>query len=278
MLNRQRWQKVEELYSSALKQEPNQRTAFLSDVCKDDAGLRQEVEALLAEASEAPNDSACLDTATVLASSPKVAAGSQLTAGQRLGPYRIETILGAGGMGQVYTAVDTRLGRKVAIKVAAEQFSGRFEREARAISALNHPHICTLHDVGPNYLVMELVEGETLRDWLKRPLPVERSVEVARQVLEALRAAHQAGIIHRDLKPANIMVRIDGYVKVLDFGLAKRIPGLRNGPLRSSSDRFESSRVRSSEPLPTCRRSRSRERKPIRGATCSRSGSFSTKC
>ena len=223
MLNRQRWQKVEELYSSALKQEPNQRTAFLSDVCKDDADLRQEVEALLAEASEAPNASACLDTATVLASSPKVAAGSQLTAGQRFGPYRIETILGAGGMGQVYTAVDTRLGRKVAIKVSAEQFSGRFEREARAISALNHPHICTLYDVGPNYLVTELVEGETLRDWLKRPLPVERSVEVARQVLEALRAAHRAGIIHRDLKPANIMVRIDGYVKVLDFGLAKRI-------------------------------------------------------
>ena len=111
----------------------------------------------------------------------------------------------------------------MAIKVSAEQFSGRFEREARAISALNHPHICTLYDVGPNYLVMELVEGETLRDWLKRALPVERSVEVARQVLEALRAAHQAGIIHRDLKPANIMVRFDGYVKVLDFGLAKRV-------------------------------------------------------
>src|SRR5881394_4019565 len=153
---------------------------------------------------------------------PKAAA-DQLTAGQRLGPYRIEAILGVGGMGQVYRAVDTRLGRKVAIKVSAEQFSGRFEREARAISALNHPQICTLHDVGPNYLVMELVEGETLRDWLKRALPVERSVEVARQVLEALRAAHQAGIIHRDLKPANIMVRFDGYVKVLDFGLAKRV-------------------------------------------------------
>ncbi len=223
MLNRQRWQQVERLYSSALKEEPNQRAAFLADACKDDGDLRREVEALLAQASEAPNASAWQDTATVLASSPPVGAGSQLTIGQRLGPYRIEAILGAGGMGQVYTAVDTRLGRKVAIKVSAEQFSGRFEREARAISALNHPHICTLHDVGPNYLVMELVEGETLRDWLKRALPVERSVEVARQVLEALRAAHQAGIIHRDLKPANIMVRIDGYVKVLDFGLAKRV-------------------------------------------------------
>jgi serine/threonine protein kinase len=221
--NLQRWQQVEQLFSSALKQKPDRRAAFLSDVCKGDEDLRRAVEALLAQASEAPNASACQDTATVLAGSPNVSAGSQLTAGQRLGPYRIEAILGAGGMGQVYTAVDTRLGRKVAIKVSAEQFSGRFEREARAISALNHPHICTLHDVGPNYLVMELVEGETLRDWLKRARPVERSVEVARQVLGALRAAHQAGVIHRDLKPANIMVRIDGYVKVLDFGLAKRV-------------------------------------------------------
>ena len=127
VLNRQRWQQVEELYSSALKQEPNQRAAFLSDACKDDGDLRREVEALLAEASEAPNASAWLDTATVLASSPKVAAGSQLTAGQRLGPYRIEAILGEGGMGKVYTAVDTRLGRAVAIKISAEEFSKRFE-------------------------------------------------------------------------------------------------------------------------------------------------------
>ena len=171
MVNRQRWQQVEQLYSSALKQEPNQRAAFLSDVCKHDGDLRREVEALLAQASEAPNASAWQDTVTVLASSPKVAPGSQLTAGQRLGPYRIEAILGAGGMGKVYPAVDTRLGRKVAIKISAEQFSGRFEREARAISALNHPRICTLHDVGPNYLVTELVDGETLRDWLKRSLP-----------------------------------------------------------------------------------------------------------
>ena len=105
----------------------------------------------------------------------------------------------------------------------SERFSARFEREARAISSLNHPHICTLYDVGPNYLVMELVEGETLRDWLKRAPAVEPSLEIARQVLEALRAAHRAGIIHRDLKPENIMVRFDRYVKVLDFGLAKMI-------------------------------------------------------
>ena len=126
-------------------------------------------------------------------------------------------------MGEVYRALDTRLGREVAIKISQERFSARFEREARAISSLNHPHICTLYDVGPNYLVMELVEGETLRDWLKACTSVEPSLEIARQVLEALRAAHRAGIIHRDLKPENIMVRFDGYVKVLDFGLAKMI-------------------------------------------------------
>src|SRR5260370_675851 len=102
--------------------------------------------------------------------------------------------------------------------------SQSFEREGRAISALNHPHICTLYDVGTNYMVTELVEGETLRDWLKRAPAMEHSLEIARQVLEALRAAHRAGIVHRDLKPQNIMVRFDGYVKVLDFGLAKRIP------------------------------------------------------
>src|ERR1700675_1623630 len=150
----------------------------------------------------------------------------RLSAGDKLGPYEIVAPIGAGGMGEVYRATDTRLHREVAIKVASAQFNERFEREARAVAALNHPHICTLHDVGPNYLVMELVEGETLRDWLERAPAVERSIEIARQVLEALRAAHGAGIVHRDLKPANIMVRFDGYVKVLDFGLAKRIASL----------------------------------------------------
>ena len=131
-------------------------------------------------------------------------------------------------MGEVFRGTDTRLGRPVAIKISAQEFSGRFEREARAISALNHPHICTLYDVGTlpsgsGYLVTELVEGESLSDWLKRSPEPEQSVAIAEQVLEALRAAHGAGILHRDLKPANIMVRSDGYAKVLDFGLAKRI-------------------------------------------------------
>ena len=127
-------------------------------------------------------------------------------------------------MGQVYKAFDARLGRDVAIKVAAARFSERFDREVRAVASLNHPNICTVHDVGPNYLVMELVDGETLREWLRRALPVERSLGIARQVLEALGAAHRAGVVHRDLKPENVMVRADGYVKVLDFGLAKWLP------------------------------------------------------
>ena len=141
--------------------------------------------------------------------------------GTRLGPYHIEGLLGSGGMGQVFRARDTRLGRTVAIKVSLKQFSGRFEREARAIAAMNHPHICTLYDVGPNYLVMELVEGETLADALKRgPLPLDQSLRYAAQIADALAAAHAQGIVHRDLKPGNVMIAQAG-VKVLDFGLAK---------------------------------------------------------
>src|SRR5262249_33489204 len=122
-----------------------------------------------------------------------------------------------GGMGEVYRARDPRLGRDVAIKISAERFSERFEREARVIASLNHPNICTLFDVGPNYLVMELVEGEPPRG----PMPVDEALGIAKQIAAALEAAHEKGVIHRDLKPANILVRSDGTVKVLDFGLAK---------------------------------------------------------
>ena len=137
--------------------------------------------------------------------------------GSTLGRYRILDKLGEGGMGDVYRACDTRLDRTVALKVSKAEFSERFEREARAVAALNHPNICTLHDVGPNYLVMELVEGAPL----KGPLPVEKAVEYAGQILDALDAAHRKGITHRDLKPANILVTKQG-IKLLDFGLAKR--------------------------------------------------------
>ncbi|HEV8416935.1 MAG TPA: protein kinase [Bryobacteraceae bacterium] len=143
--------------------------------------------------------------------------------GTQVGPYRIEAVLGAGGMGQVFRAVDTRLGRPVAIKFSHERFSERFEREARAISALNHPNICTLYDVGENYLVMELVEGETLGARLKKgTLPMDHVLRYGAEIADALAEAHAKGITHRDLKPGNIMLAKNG-VKVLDFGLARSV-------------------------------------------------------
>src|SRR6202165_2443179 len=203
-MNEERWRQIEQLYHTALEREPGVRSAFPDQACQGDVELRREVEALLAQGG-AGGDS----TVTILAS------------GAQLGPYQIEAPIGAGGMGSVYQAIDTRLGRKVAIKICAQQFSGRFEREARAISSLNHPHICTLYDVGPNYLVMELVEGETLAARLqKRRLPMPAVLRYAAEIADALAAAHALGTIHRDMKPQNIMITKSG-VKVLDFGLAK---------------------------------------------------------
>jgi serine/threonine protein kinase len=145
-----------------------------------------------------------------------------LSAGDKLGPYEILASIGAGGMGEVFRAHDMRLRRDVAIKVSAERFSERFETEARAIASLNHPNVCTLHDVGPNYLVMELVEGETLADRIARgAIPLDEALAIAKQIADALEAAHEKGITHRDLKPGNIKIKPGGVVKVLDFGLAK---------------------------------------------------------
>jgi serine/threonine-protein kinase len=140
-----------------------------------------------------------------------------LFVGERLGPYEILAPIGAGGMGEVYKARDTRLGRIVAIKLCKEQFSERFEREARAVAALNHPNICQLYDVGPNYLVMEHVEGVTL----KGPLQLDEAMPIIRQLIDGIEAAHGRNIVHRDLKPANIKITPEGVVKILDFGLAK---------------------------------------------------------
>lgn len=139
-----------------------------------------------------------------------------LSPGTRLGPYEILAPVGAGGMGEVYKGRDTRLNRDVAVKVSKDHFSERFEREAQAIAQLNHPNICTLHDVGPNYLVMEYIEGAPL----KGPLPLDQALQHAAKICDALDAAHKKGITHRDLKPANILVAKTG-LKLLDFGLAK---------------------------------------------------------
>ncbi len=144
----------------------------------------------------------------------------------RLGPYEVGSRLGAGGMGEVWKARDTRLGRSVAVKVSRTEFSERFEREARAVAALNHPNIATLydvgHDVGPNYFVMEYVDGKALQEVIPRNgLSVGESLKYATQIADALAAAHAAGIVHRDLKPGNVMITSGGQVKVVDFGLAR---------------------------------------------------------
>jgi eukaryotic-like serine/threonine-protein kinase len=146
----------------------------------------------------------------------------QLKPGDKLGTYEIVSLLGKGGMGEVWKARDSQIGRDVAIKVSAQQFTDRFDREVRAIGALNHANICTLYHVGPNYLVMELVEGPTLAERIKEgPIPLKEALAIAKQIADALESAHDKSIVHRDLKPANIKVRPDGSVKVLDFGLAK---------------------------------------------------------
>jgi eukaryotic-like serine/threonine-protein kinase len=211
-----RWRQIEELYHSAREREPGARSALLAQACGDDEELRRRVERLLAQ--DDSGDKILDRPATDLLLDPTV---TQVAAGVQLGPYRIEGTLGAGGMGEVFRAVDTRLGRTVAIKVVNQQFSQRFEREARAISALNHPHICTVHDVGPDYLVMELVEGGTLAARIKKgALPIGEVLRYGAQIADALAEAHSKGITHRDLKPANVMIARNG-VKVLDFGLAK---------------------------------------------------------
>jgi serine/threonine protein kinase len=145
-----------------------------------------------------------------------------LVSGEQLGHYKIQSLIGKGGMGEVYRASDTRLERDVAIKVCAAQFTERFEREARIVATLNHPNICTLYDVGPNLLVMELIDGPTLADRIREGrVPLDEAMKIARQIAAALEQAHAKNVVHRDLKPGNVKIKPDGLVKVLDFGLAK---------------------------------------------------------
>src|SRR2546426_101912 len=212
----ERFRQIEELYHAARERTPEERAALLAQT---DPELRRQVELLLLQRAAGEFlDRPAIQNAPELLEDATV---TEIRAGLCLGPYRIESKLGEGGMGEVFRAIDTRLGRAVALKTTREQFSARFEREARAIASLNHPNICTLHDVGPNYLVMELVEGETIAARLKSgPLPMNTALLYAWQIAAALAEAHAKGIVHRDLKPGNIMIARSG-VKVLDFGLAR---------------------------------------------------------
>jgi serine/threonine protein kinase len=230
----ERWQKIEQLYHSTLEREENQRAAFLCEVCAGDAALQREVESLLAQDSQADSflESPAIDVAArAIAMHP-----SKSLIGRQLGAYKIVSLLGAGGMGEVYQAHDTKLGREVAIKVLPAAFVGdperlaRFQREARMLASLNHPNIATIHGLEhsdeTHYLVMELVPGQTLDERLRvGVLKIEEALKVAVQIAQALETAHEKGVIHRDLKPANVKVTPEGRVKLLDFGLAKAFSG-----------------------------------------------------
>src|SRR6202049_3915127 len=226
-MDQERWRRVEELFHAALELELDARQAFLDVACGGDTGLRQQVKLLRANQEEARSflETPAMRDMTVT----QTATGILL--GRQFGPYRIVSPLGAGGMGEVYRAHDSKLGRDVALKTLPQEFArdperlARFRREARTLASLNHPNIAAIYGLEQSgdvdCLVLELVEGETLRG----PLPIEKALDYARQVAEALEAAHAKGIIHRDLKPANVKVTPEGRVKVLDFGLAKAIWG-----------------------------------------------------
>ena len=227
-----RWSEVEQLYHAALECKPDERSEFLHEKCGDDEALRREVESLLAYQQESEDfiESPALDVAAKMMARNQSAS---VVSGQMIRHYRVVSSIGAGGMGEVYLAEDTRLKRKVALKFLPTHFTQdkrylqRFEQEARAVAALSHPNVCMIHEVvetedGRTCIVMEYVDGVTLRERIfERPMNIAEAVEIAKQIASALSAAHAARIIHRDIKLEKIMLRRDGYVKVLDFGLAK---------------------------------------------------------
>src|SRR5512137_273038 len=232
----ERWERVKQIYHSALEVEPGRREAFLKEACADDETLFKEVMSLLAQEgnSEGFFESPALQVVAKELAEDEAQEPSTDLVGHTLSHYRIEKKIGEGGMGVVYRARDPRLGRDVAIKVLPAEVAGspeslkRFEREARAVAALNHPNILTVFDVGTHegapYVVTELLEGETLRAFVSRHSPSSRQIlSFAVQAARGLEAAHSKGIIHRDIKPENLFVTGDGRIKILDFGLAKQL-------------------------------------------------------
>ncbi|MEP6922207.1 MAG: FlgO family outer membrane protein [bacterium] len=228
----ERWEQIKPLFHAALEHEPAQRPTFLARVCADDGPLRHELQSLLESHEQAESfiETPASDVAAELLAEDQPGLG----AGQMVGPFRIAKVLARGGMGEVYLADDSRLGRKVALKLLPPQFTvnadrvRRFEQEARAASALNHPNIVTIHEIGKteslHFIATEFVEGETLRQHMANAqMKLDEVLNIATQIASALAAAHAAGIMHRDIKPENVMIRPDGYVKVLDFGLAKLV-------------------------------------------------------
>ncbi|HET7112931.1 MAG TPA: protein kinase, partial [Pyrinomonadaceae bacterium] len=226
----ERWQQVKEIFDSAIKYLPEHRDLFLSQACRGDKELRSEVESLITSHEKEGSfiDEPAYHAAAELLATEK----SELPPGDSIGNYQILSFISRGGMGEVYLAQDKRLSRKVALKLLPHTFTKdndrlrRFEQEARAASALNHPNIITIYEIfqanSTHVIATEFVEGETLRQRLRRSsLSLSEALNIAIQIADALAAAHKAGIIHRDIKPENVMLRPDGYVKILDFGLAK---------------------------------------------------------
>src|SRR5215213_10529089 len=236
----ERWQRIKELFKAALEREPDARAAFLNAECAGDAETRAEVESLVAAHER---DGEFIDAPAARMAAGMLAEGhGGFEVGRRVGSYEIVSTLGEGGMGKVYLARDTRLGRNVALKLLPASFTcdaervRRFEQEARAASSLNHPNILTIHEIGSDgearFIATEYVEGETLRERLRRgEMSLAEALDIGVQVAAALAAAHAARVIHRDIKPENLIVRNDGYVKVLDFGLAKLVAENASGLL-----------------------------------------------
>lgn len=240
-MNPQRWQQIDAIFKEALQRAPESRAAFLAGACNGDTALQQEI-AQLFKSLEAAGSFLEKPAGESFGFSGDTAHGPSLAAGQNLAHYQIVSQIGAGGMGEVYLANDLKLDRRVAIKILPSHFTKdiaqvqRFEREARAASALNNPNIITIHEIDNegdlHFIATEFIEGQTLRERLANgKLPITDVLTIATQIAKALAAAHAAGIIHRDIKPENVMVRPDGLVKVVDFGLAK-LSG-RDGPVSS---------------------------------------------